>query len=105
MSIVLLFTGCFLLYGKSKYFPEHLAQIGNRIKQHPHISRLAAYALFLLSIFLMVNQLGWSTALVVFFTALSLAYGLLVIVLPLHKSFAYLITGLCVMTIILEMIL
>lgn len=105
MSILLVFAGSFLLYGKSKYFPEHLSYIGNRIKKHGLISRIGAYLLFWGSLFLLANQLGWATAAVAFFIAMTMAYCTLLIILPLNIRLVYLVVALIILTIIIEILL
>ncbi|MEO1009656.1 MAG: hypothetical protein AAFX53_00025 [Bacteroidota bacterium] len=105
MAIVLLFLGCFVLYGKSKYFPEHLASVGKRIKDNRKMANLLGYFLLTASLLMFGWQFGWATGFIIFFTTLSLGYCLLLIVLPLHKNYVYAMTAICVCLIIIDQIL
>jgi len=105
MGVLLVFVACFLLYGKSKYFPSHLSKIGDWIKQHMLLSRSVACLTLAASLFLFAQNLGWGTGSVAFLIAWIFAYCILLIVLPLNRGYAYLMTGLFLTTIIVEYIL
>ena len=105
MAIVLLFLGCFVFYGKSKYFPEHLAVLGRYIKSNRLLANLSGYFLLIVSLLLFGWQFGWATGLVIFLTTLSFGYCLLLIALPLHKYYVYALTAMCICIIVIEQIL
>jgi len=92
MSIVLLFFGCFILYGKSRFFPEHFSTIGNIIKQNKQIAFLMGYLFMVFSYILFSLKLGWGTGIVTYLISVSLCYSLLVIVLTLNKRYLYIIS-------------
>lgn len=102
MSIFLLFLGCFLLFGKSKFFPDHLTSVGKIIKKNKQIALLLGYLFLTSSYLLFWHQLGWVTGFIVYLSAISLTYCILVIVLPLHKRYIYFIAILSVVLIIFE---
>lgn len=101
MSITLLFFASFILYGKSKYFPEHLNTIGKIIKDKKQIINIISSLFLLLSYILLGNKYGWGTGFVIFLIALSFMYPLLLMVLSLHKKYVYIISTLCVLLIII----
>ena len=94
MGIVLTFFGSFLLYAKSRHFPGHLRGIGDRFKNKVLLARLLAYVLFVIAIALLVLQLGFFTGLLVFFITLMFALSLTILLLPLHKKYAYVLAAL-----------
>ena len=102
MRIFLLFLGCFLLFGKSKFFPDHLVSVGKVIKKNKRIALLLGYLFLTASYLLFRHQLDWATALIIYLSSISFAYCILVIVLPLHKRYIYLIAILSVALIIFE---
>ena len=105
MSIVAIFFACFLLFGRSKYFPKYLGSISKQLKKNDLITRITAYLSFFCSIVLLGNQFGWATGMIIFVMMLMFAYGLIVILLPLNKSYAYIIAGLCILSVLLEKVL
>jgi len=102
MSILLLLLGCFILYGKSRYFPEHFNLIGKIIKQQKQIALLVGYLFLLSSYIIFGNKFGWGTGFVIYLACTSLFYSLLVIVLPLHKRYIYLIALITILLICFE---
>lgn len=105
MSIVFLFLGCFLLYGKSKHFPEHFNKIGTMIKDNQRVTTIGGFLLLLFSYVLLANQFGWGTGLAIYLIAISFVYSLLLIILPIHKNYLYVIALLSVLLIVIENIL
>ncbi|MEM7655172.1 MAG: hypothetical protein AAF399_03515 [Bacteroidota bacterium] len=105
MSIALILLASFLLYGKSKHFPAHLATVGERLKQNPRLSQASAYGLHAAAMAWLANQFGWGTGIVIWFMMMTMSYCLLLIVLPLHQRFAYVVAGLCLGSILLEILL
>ena len=93
------------MYGKSKYFPEHLEKIGNVIKDKKQITNIVGCLFLLFSYVLMGNKFGYGTGFVIFLIALSLAYSLLVIILTIHMNYAYVIAIVSVVLILIENIL
>ena len=102
MSIVLLLLGCFILYGRSRFFPEHLSGIGNVIKQQKQIVLLVGYLFLLSSYVVFGSTFGWGTGFIIYLVCISLFYSLLVIVLPLHKRYIYLIALITILLICFE---
>jgi hypothetical protein len=102
MSILLLFLGCFLLYGRSKFFPDYLTLVGKVIKKNKQIVFFLGYLFLTSSYLLLWHQLGWATGFIVYLSAISFAYCMLVIVLPLHKRYIYFIAILCAALVIFE---
>ena len=102
MNILLLFIGCLILYGKSRFFPEHYNSIGNVIKQNKQVALLLGYLSLITSYILFSLKIGWGTGFIVYLMALSLFYSLLVIVLPLNKLFIHLISSIVILLIIFE---
>ena len=102
MSILLLLIGCFILYGRSKFFPEHFNVIEKVIKKQKQIALLVGY-LFLLSSYVMFgNTFGWGTGFVIYLVCISLLYSLMVIVLSLHKRYIYVIALIVILLISFE---
>ena len=102
MSVFLLFLGCFLLYGRSKFFPKYLASVDRVIKKNKQIAFVLGYLFLTASYLLFWYQLGWATGFIVYLSGISFAYCILLIVLPLHKRYIYFIAILSVALIIIE---
>ena len=102
MNILLLFIGCFILYGKSKFFPEYYNNVGNLIKQNRQVALLFGYLFLFTSYILFSLKLGWGTGFIVYLMTLSLFYSLLVIVLPLNKLFIHVLSSIVILLIIFE---
>ena len=102
MAVLLIILGCLIIYGKSRYFPDNLSYLRNQLKKKPKIVRSLGYLLFLGSYLLFSNQLGWGTAIVVFITTLSFGLCLVLIVLPLHKKYVYILGVFSLLIIIVE---
>ena len=105
MAIVFLFLGCFILYGKSTYFPEYLNKIGELIKTKKSVANLIGYLFLLLSYALFLYQFDWATGFVIFLITLSFVYSLLLITLPVHKNYLYFIVAVSITLIMIENIL
>jgi len=97
MSIFLLFLGCFILYGRSRFFPENLTLIGNIIKTNKQIALVLGYLFLLFSYIVFSYQFGWATGFVIYLLALCLFYSFLVIVLPLNIKYVYIIAMFCIL--------
>ena len=102
MSILLLLLGCFILYGRSKFFPEHVSYIGLRIKKHRQMALLLGYMLLLISYILFSIRFGWGTGFIIYLVCVSLLYSLMVIVLSLHKRYIYVIALIVILLISFE---
>lgn len=102
MAIVLIFLGCFLLYAKSKHLPVFLEAIGNKAKKRPKITRLVAYMAFVLALLVLAYRYGFFTGSIIFFTALMLGLCLVVMLLPLHNRYAYLLIVIALIIIVIE---
>lgn len=102
MSIVLVFFGCLLLYAKSKHFPDHYSNIALKLKGQENRLRIGAYLLFLLANVALIYQYGWATGLTVFLIVLMFGLSITIMLLPLHKKYAYLLLGLSLLSIIAE---
>ncbi|KQC30393.1 hypothetical protein AAY42_11315 [Flagellimonas eckloniae] len=105
MGIVLIFLGCFLLYVKSKHFPEQLNSIKKEANERPLVTRLITYLLFISSAILLSFQLGLATGLLTFLITLLLSLCLTIMLLPLHKKYAYFLAILSLIVIVIENIL
>lgn len=102
MGTVLILLGCFLLYAKSKHFPEHFSQIALKLRGKENQLRIAAYFLFVLANVIFVYQFGWATGLTIFLFVVMFGLSITVMFLPLNKKYAYLLLGLSLVSIIVE---
>jgi len=102
MGFIPLFIGCFILYGRSNYFPENFSKVGNFIKKKKQLFTFIGYLFLVFSYILLGLNCGWSTGFGVYIVAISLMYSLLVIVLTFHKKIIYLIDLISVLLIIIE---
>lgn len=102
MGTILTFLGCFLLYAKSKHFPDHFSRIALRLKGKENQLRVAAYFLFVLANVVFIYQFGWATGLTVFLLVVMFGLSITVMLLPLNKKYAYLLLGLSLLSIIIE---
>ncbi|MEM8507678.1 MAG: hypothetical protein AAF717_07605 [Bacteroidota bacterium] len=105
MSIVLIFLSCFLLYTKSKHFPQQFAKIGKKLKGKERVVGGIAYILFLIAFALMAYRYGLATGGIIFLITLMLGLSLTIMFLPLHKKYAYVLLGLSLLSIVMENIL
>lgn len=105
MFILTLLFGCFILYGKSKYFPENLPSIETPIKEHKNLATLAGYFLLFLSFLLFQDKFGTGTAIVLYTLSIGLIYCLLITVLTIHNKYVYFIAALSILSIIFESLL
>ncbi|WP_422858901.1 DUF3325 family protein [Flagellimonas sp. S174] len=105
MGILLTFFGCFFLYSKSKHFPVQFSEIAAKTQGREKQLRIGAYGLFILANTILVYQFGWATGLIIFFMVLMFGLSVIIILLPLHKKFAYLLIGLSLLSILIENIL
>ncbi|MEO0573066.1 MAG: hypothetical protein AAF039_15265 [Bacteroidota bacterium] len=102
MGIVFVFLGCFLLYAKSKHIPDFLSRFGDNVRTKPMVTRILAYFLFLLAIVVLGNSYGFWTGFVIFLMVLMFALLLTMVLLPLNKKYAYLLTALSIIAILTE---
>lgn len=102
MSVFILFVGCFILYGRSRFFPENLIPIETLIKKYRQIASILGYLFLVLSYVLFSYRLGWGTGFVMYLVALSLCYGALITVLSLNKRYIYVIAMLCFLLMFFE---
>ncbi len=102
MYVFLLLLGCSLCYGRSKYFPETLSQAKGILAQYRFGITVAGYSCLCLAIYGFTAHYGWGTGLVIYFMSLSLAYCLLLIALPLHKYYLYLMASIGILAIFIE---
>ena len=83
MSFFFLFLGCFILYGKSRFFPYLLSPIGNIIKKRKQLSLPMGYLFLMVSYVSFSYQYGWATGFIIYIVSLSLLYSVLVVTLTL----------------------
>lgn len=102
MGIVLVLLGCFLLYAKSRHLPIFLQRIGDRAKQDSIRTRILAYIIFAMSLAVLGYQYGFFTGFIIFLTTLMLSLCLIVMLLPLHNKYAYILTALSIIIIVIE---
>ncbi|MEM9000203.1 MAG: hypothetical protein AAGB24_08050 [Bacteroidota bacterium] len=102
MAIVLIFLGCFLLYSKSKHFPKQFAALAYRLQGKETVVRIASYGFFILSMASLIHQFGLASGLIIFLIVLMFGLCLIVMFLPLHKKYAYLLVGLGLLSIVIE---
>ncbi len=102
MAIVLIFLGCFLLYAKSKHFPKRMEHWALQLKSKPVRTRIFGYTLFVASFTILSLQFGFATGIVIFIMAVLLALSLTIMLLPLHRKYAYILAGLSVLVIVVE---
>ena len=105
MSVFTLFLGCFILYGRSRFFPEHLSPMGDLIKNNKQVALFLGYLFILISYTLFANEYGWGTGFVLYVVTLSMTYGILITILSLHKTYTYIIALLLIILIISQNIL
>jgi len=102
MGIVLIFIGSFLLYAKSKHFPDFLSGLGSKLKARHSVNRFIAYFLFVISLVLLGYEFGFWTGLVIFIITVMFALTLTITLLPLNKRYAYLLTALSLFVLLIE---
>lgn len=102
MGIILVFLGCFLLYAKSRHFPNYYPNLKKRAAGNPKVLRWISYGMFLLSVTIFCLQNGVATGLVIFLITLMFGLCLTIMFLPLNKKYAYVMVGLSLLSIIIE---
>ncbi|RNC83440.1 MAG: hypothetical protein ED556_12855 [Winogradskyella sp.] len=105
MTIILTLLGCFFLYSKSKFSPTFVSEVYRKLRLNQLSTRVIAYTLFAISITLSIMELGFWTGLITFLLVLMFGLCITVVILPLNKRIAYIITGLGILFIVIENIL
>jgi len=86
MAVLLTLIACFLLYGKSKYFPQQWQNVTAPLRKNKAMTRGLGYALLLIAAVIFVLDWGGFTGFVIWVTILMLAYSVLVIALPVWQK-------------------
>ncbi len=102
MSICFLFMGCLTLYGKSTYFPDDLIRIRKILLKNQSISRSVGYFFLLLSSVLCIINYGVATGILVFLMAMTMTLSVLIIIVPIHKNYLYVMASICLLAIVFE---
>ncbi|RAV30323.1 hypothetical protein DN748_02080 [Sinomicrobium soli] len=66
------------------------------------VTRGVAYVVFILALLVLAYRYGFFTGAIIFLTAVMLGLCLMVILLPLHSRYAYILTAVTLIIIVIE---